>query len=286
MGWSFCHVLHGLVALVVGIPEDDPQQDGQDDNGPAVVERVALQPIQEGQERFPQEVKPAEVDRPVQPQRLEIVQVFGAEIEDVGKLGRLPRAQGLHRGPDAGHHGRFRRLAQGNPGLGGLGDDGGHEVAFVQPGPLHLAGIGLGFLEPAALDVFELIIDGAVEPEEMEAVGIFPGKILAQVQVELAIQRLAGIIGHLDRQVEAVTVALERESFDQGQTLGADAGKFQGALVSGLEGKGRRRGLTEGQPRQVEGFPCHRASPAVEFPPNSGSGATHWRRPPAPGPWV
>ncbi len=84
----------------------------------------------------------------------------------------------------------FGGSAQGDPGLGGLGDHGGHEVAFVQPGPLHLAGKGLGVFEAAALDIFQLIVDGAVEPEEMEAAGFFPGEILAQVQVDLALQGL------------------------------------------------------------------------------------------------
>ena len=110
----------------------------------------------------------------------------------------------------------------------------------------------------------------------MEAVGLFPGKILAQVQIELAIQGLAGVIGHLDRQVEAVTVALEGERLDQGQALGADAGKFQGALVAGLEGEGRGRGLTQVQPRHVEGLPF----------PTQGQGQLIGARPPAPGPWV
>ncbi len=130
-------------------------------------------------------------------------------------------------------------------GLGGrLGHHGGQEIALIQAGPVNLAGKGLGLLEAAALDLFPLIIDGAVEPQEMEAGGILPGEIFAEVQVQLPIQVLAGVVSHLHRQVEAVTVPLKGESLDEGQAFGADAGKFQGFLIPVAEIEPRTRGFT------------------------------------------
>ena len=63
------------------------------------------------------------------------------------------------------------------------------------------------------------------------------------------------MIGHLDRQVEAVAVALEGVRLDQGQTLGADTGEFQGAFVPGVEGEGRVEASLRASPETLRVLP-------------------------------
>ncbi len=93
----------------------------------------------------------------------------------------------------------------------------------------------------------------------MEAAGFLPGEIFAQVQIDLALQGLLRMIGHLQRQVEAVAVSLKGKGLDEGQTLGADAGEFQGALVAVFEAQAGSGGLTQAHPAHVQGFafPTH-----------------------------
>ena len=77
------------------------------------------------QQRFAQEIEPAEVEGPLQTHGLEVLQVLGAEKETVGKPGLLAGGQVLHRGVEAGHHGSgqlfglwIQGLAQVENGLG------------------------------------------------------------------------------------------------------------------------------------------------------------------------
>ena len=129
-----------------------------------------------------------------------------------------------------------------------LGARGGHhgreKITFVQSGPIDLAGKGLGLLQAGALDLFPMVVDRAVEPQEMEAGGLLADEILAQVQAHLPFQGLTGAVDHLHRQVEAVAVAFKGVGLDEGQAFGAGAGKFQSPLVAVLEAEPPWRGLT------------------------------------------
>ena len=139
----------------------------------------------------------------------------------------------------------IKGLAQAENGLGrGIGQHGREKITLVQSGPIDLAGKGLGLLQAAALDFFPLIVDRAVESQEMEAGGLLAGEILAQVQAHLPFQGLTGAVDHLHRQVEAVAVAFKGVGLDEGQAFGAGAGKFQSPLVAVLEAEPPWRCLT------------------------------------------
>src|SRR5208337_1736841 len=83
LGLELLHRLHGLVAFVVGVEEEDADHKGEDDDGPAVIKGIALKKPQGGEQGVAQEIEPAEVDGPLQAQDVKVLQVLGPEIKTI-----------------------------------------------------------------------------------------------------------------------------------------------------------------------------------------------------------
>ena len=118
---------------MVGIQEDHPQENGQDDQGPAVIVDVAVQPLEKGKAGPGQKVEPAEVQDPVQPQvgGFEVVDVLGAEVESIGG-GHLVAGGDVLRQAGGGGEQIGGVLHEGGLQLGGvLGHGHGHKVQLI-----------------------------------------------------------------------------------------------------------------------------------------------------------
>ena len=221
------HPLHGLVALVGQREEQRLEDDGDDDDGNAVVTHIAIEELEGIEQRFGDGREPAQVKGLLQgiALGLEDVDILGADEQALRHRGRLSRVDGELRGRYGRLHEPGSVLFQFNGGdTPLLGQNGAQEVFIGKARPedvpvvfLRRGGNILGLVGLEAV----VVID--VRPGGIETAFLY--LVLGRVGHHLldgSHQGGRGVVEYLGIQLDAIGAAGEGVDLAHGKALARD----------------------------------------------------------------